>query len=158
MLKRITIKDWRLTFTCAKIAKVVGVNSHVNGDLHIAMWDFDHVPLEQVQRVLLNTQVTFALPTIYIAKTSEPDNYIAYCFCLRHFKEICQIVMATPYVCWNFLKFGIYRGRFTLRVGAKAGKEITHASILNSPILPSCCPNDLKSWVQYETLAQKGGL
>lgn len=153
MIKRLTIGNRRLTFTWARIAKVIGVNSNYNDDKHILMWDFDDVPLSDVEGALDAIQRRYNLSDIHILRTKEPNNYIAYCFTLVSLGRAVEIIAATPFVDWQFLRFGVYRGHFTLRVTPKGERTPYLATRLGGYRPPDCSPQDLKSWVRYETLS-----
>jgi hypothetical protein len=153
MIKRLTIGHYRLTLTFARIAKVIGVNSELENGRHILMWDFDDVPLDVVMLGLRLVQVRYHLSDIHICRTKEPDNYIAYCFSSQEWRVACEIVAQTRNVDWQFFRFGVYRGHFTLRVTPKGDRQIRFATRLASYYEPDCKPEDLKSWVRYETLS-----
>ena len=153
MIKRLTIGNRRLTFTFAKIAKVIGVNSELENGRHILMWDFDEIPLDEVCQDLRKVQTRYLLSDIHVCRTKEPDNYIAYCFTKQDWRTAVEIVAQTPSVDWQFLRFGVYRGHFTLRVTPKNEREIKLAHRIEGYGLPDCKPSDLKSWVRYETLS-----
>uniref|UniRef100_A0A6H2A3T7 Uncharacterized protein n=1 Tax=viral metagenome TaxID=1070528 RepID=A0A6H2A3T7_9ZZZZ len=155
MIKRMTVGNVRVTFTIAHITKVVGVNSKLDDDRHILMWDFDNTPLSEVKEALRRVQSRFLLSDIYILRSSEPSNYIAYCFTASDWRRVVEIIAQTEYIDWNFFKYGVYRGRFTLRVSAKNGNIPKLVTRLEGLSLPDCEPPDLHSWVRYETL--KGG-
>lgn len=153
MFKRFTLfGDLRFTFTMARVTKVVGVNSEVDEDLHIIMWDFDHTELNDVIHELRIVQTRYFLSDIIIVQSSSPDNYIAYCFSTRTFQRVCEIISATQGIDWNFFKYGVYRKRFTLRVSEKNGNQPKFAFRLEGFESPDCTPDDLRSWVKYETL------
>jgi len=153
MIKRLTIANRRITLTFAKIAKVIGVNSELENGRHILMWDFDEIPLEEVCQDLRKVQTRYFLSDIHVCRTKVPDNYIAYCFTSQDWKTAVEIVAQTHKVDWQFLRFGVYRGHFTLRVTPKNEREIKLAHRLEGYELPDCKPSDLKSWVRYETLS-----
>jgi len=138
--------------TIARIAKVIGVNSELENGRHVLMWDFDDVPLNEVFHDLRAVQTRYLLSDIHILRTKEPDNYIAYCFTSQDWKTAVEIVAQTHTVDWQFLRFGVYRGHFTLRVTPKNEREIKPAIRIEGYELPDCKPSDLKSWVRYETL------
>lgn len=156
MIKRFNIGQVRFTFTCAKVTKVVGVNSELGEGKHILMWDFDNVSLDEVVKELRAVQADCILPDIHILVTKEPTNYIAYCFARTDWRVAVYIIAATRLVDWNFFKYGVYRGRFTLRVSPKQGRAIKHKLTLKGYRPPDCTIKDLKSWVRYETLAGGG--
>lgn len=152
MIKRITIGDVRITFTIARITKVIGVNSQLGDGRHILMWDFDDTNLEVVKSALRVVQTRYLLSDIHILETKEHTNYIAYCFTALSWCRIVEIIAQTDLVDWNFFKYGVYRGRFTLRVTAKGGRIPKLVAKLEGYELPNCIVPDLLSWVRYETL------
>jgi hypothetical protein len=153
LIKRLTIGHHRLTLTFARIAKVIGVNSELEDGRHILMWDFDAVPLDVVVESLKKVQARYLLSDIHICRTKEPHNYIAYCFSSQEWRTACEIVASTQNVDWQFFRFGVYRGHFTLRVTPKNNRQIKFAKRIEGYCLPDCNPPDLKSWVRYETLS-----
>ena len=74
MIKRLTIRNHRLTFTFARIAKVIGVNSNLEDGSHILMWDFDDVDLESVKTALKVVQTRYFLSDIIICETKKDTN------------------------------------------------------------------------------------
>lgn len=153
MILRATFRNIRITLTIARIAKVIGVNSGLENGRHVLMWDFDNVPLKDVKKALRTIQKEFGLSDIHILRTKEPDNYIAYCFSSKPWFEAVRIVASTEKIDWQFLRFGVYRGHFTLRVTPKGKRYIKLVTRLRSKVKPDCKPDDLKSWVRYETLS-----
>ncbi|GAI86685.1 unnamed protein product, partial [marine sediment metagenome] len=119
---------------------------------HIPMWDFDNVALDRVKEALRRIQTRFFLSNILILRSSEPDNYIAYCFTARDWREVVAIIAETELVDWNFFKYGVYRERFTLRVSPKRVEKPKLVATLEGYELANCSPEDLNSWVRYETL------
>lgn len=153
MIKRLTIGNRRLTFTFARIAKVIGVNSNLEDGRHILMWDFDDVKLEDVKEGLSRIQRRYFLSTIHILETKDNQNYIAYCFTACDWRRAVEIIASTPLTDWQFFRFGVYRGHFTLRVTPKGGRTPHLVTRLEGYELPDCEVDDLKSWVKYETLS-----
>ena len=153
MIKRLTLGNYRLTLTFARIAKMIGVNSELGEGKHILMWDFDDVPLEDVKAALSRVQCRYFLPDIHILRTKEPDNYIAYCFSSQEWRRAVEIIAQTPHVDWQFFRFGVYRGNFTLRVTPKGDRTPHIVARLIGFGQPDVKPEDLKSWVRYETLS-----
>jgi len=152
MIIKLRIGHWRITFTFAQVTDVIGVNSKLPNGNHILMWDFDNTPLEDVKLALKLVQIQFNLPNIYILRTSPPDNYIAYCFdnCLWSIAR--AIIGSTNFIDENFYKWGIFRRRFTLRVGKKAGVLPKLVHVLHSTVEETATIEELRSWVKYETL------
>jgi hypothetical protein len=151
MIKRITIGDLRLTFSCARITKVIGVNSELVDKNHILMWDFDDVPLEQVTDALRKVQVRYFLSDIVVLKTKEPDSYNAWCFTKVPWERAVEIVAATPGVDWGFFRYSVWRYHFTLRVTPKNGRDSKWVDTLQGYEPPTARLKDLRYWVEYET-------
>jgi len=152
MILRLRSGRWRLTFTMAPVTEVVGVNSRLPDGSHILMWDFDDTDLTEVMGVLTMVQDLYNLPKIYIFETKPNSNYIAFCFKRTSWRRAVEIVASTKGVDWNFFKYSIYRGWFTLRVGPKCGRVPRLMWILESDVPEDCTVLDLKRWVKYETM------
>lgn len=153
MIIRCTVRSIRFTLTIAKIAKMIGVNSNLESGEHILMWDFDDVPLCEVKEALRTVRARYMLSDIHILRTKEPDNYIAYCFTSVEWRQAVEILASTLNVDWQFFRFGVYRGHFTLRVTPKGERTPYLVARLEGRCLPDVKPEDLKSWVRYETLS-----
>ncbi len=152
MIWQLRIGNWKFTFTMAQVTDVIGVNSILPDGKHILMWDFDDVPLACVEIALKEVQKRHRLPKIYILNTGKPCSYIAYCFARCMWRYAFGIVASTPFVDWNFIKYAAVRGHFTLRVSPKNGRKIRLVKVLNSPMPEDACVDELRSWVNYETL------
>jgi len=152
MIKRVTIGDLRLTFTAARITKVIGVNSQLDDGMHVLMWDFDNVLLRDAGDALRRVQTRYFLSDIYILRSSIPDNYIAYCFSSQDWRKAIEIIAQTEFTDLNFFKYGVYRGRFTLRVSAKKEQRPYLVAKLPGYEQADCFIEELNSWVRYETL------
>lgn len=153
MLVKVTLGNWRFTWSMAPTTRVVGVNSVLPDGKHIIMWDFDHVDYWKIHDELLQTQAVYKLPTIYITSTSPKQGFHAWCFKKVSWRKLVEILAYSRLVDWNYLKYGIYRGAMTLRVSSKCGRKITafHKLISNEP--EDVTIHELRSWVDYETLA-----
>lgn len=152
MIKRLTIRDFRITFTAARISKVVGVNSMLKNGKHIIMWDFDDKDCQEVYHALREVQLAYGLPDIIMLESKPGTNYMAYCFKQVEWIDAVRIVANTALVDYNFLKFSVYRGHFTLRVSPKGNRQIHFHSLISSMVRPDCTIEDLPSWVRYETI------
>lgn len=153
MIIKITIGSWRFTWSMAPITTVTGVNSNLPDGNHILMWDYDMIDIDIVAAELLEIQHRYKLPTIYILATSPKQGFHAYCFKRVDWKTCVEILAASKHIDWNYFKYGMYRGHFTLRVSPKCGRVIR-----KKVVLPSKVPNELgieemRSWTQYETLS-----
>jgi len=152
MIFKLRFGKWRLTITLSPVTDVVGVNSKLKDGTHILMWDWDNKTLEKVIAGLNIVQLIYDLPNIYILESKAKCNYMAYCFVKVTWQQAKEIVAATPGVCENFYKWGVFRGKFTLRVTPKSGRWPKLVHILTSPRPEECTPNDLADFVKYETL------
>lgn len=147
-----TLGNIRITFTLAKVTKVIGVNSSLSDGKHIIMWDFDDTTLEEVKRQLTWVQSVFCLPEIRVVNTKPGVNFIAYCFKRCDWLEALKVVIYTSGVDKNFIKYSAYREHFTLRVTPKKVFPPQFAAIIKSDFKPDCSYKDLLSWVRYQTL------
>lgn len=152
MILRLRIGRWRFTASVAPVTDVVGVHSNLEDNQHILMWDFDGVSLGKVITALEGVQAIYELPRVYILNTGKPKHYIAYCFKRVSWHKCVEIIATTPYVDWEFFKYGVYREKFTLRVTPKAGRRPKMAWILKSEKEEDAWITDLKRWVKYETV------
>jgi len=155
MIKRIDIGAMRFTWSVATVIKIVGVNSYLDGGSHILMWDFDDVPLEDIKHSLRIVQNRYFLSDIYILETKENENYCAYCFTATDWRTAVEILAATNYLDMKYLKWCLFRSRFTLRVSPKLDRVSHCVYVLTGFQLPDASVADLKSWVIYETMGGK---
>jgi hypothetical protein len=153
MIVKLTIGSWRFTFSMAPITNIIGVDSTLEDGKHIIMMDFDATKLEDVINEMLKIQAIYNLPTIYIAETSKGTGFHAWCFKKVSWRKLIEILAMVKGLDWNYFKYGIYRGHFTLRVSTKCGRQIKHVTKLPSPTPEDVTTHDLRNWVKYETLA-----
>jgi len=151
MIKRLTIGDLRFTFSCARITKVIGVNSELANGNHILMWDFDDVSLEAVRRSLMKIQARYFLSEIVILETKKDSSYNAWCFTAVPWQRAVEIVAATEGVDWGFFRYSVWRYHFTLRTSPKNGRDSKVVARLEGYEHPTARIEDLKYWVEYET-------
>ena len=143
---------YRFNFNLFKVQDLKGVHSQVGENDHIPMWDFDDSTLEQVTRELKIIQSVFGLSKIYILNSGRNGHYIAYCLKRFTIRRVAQMIVATEGVCWFFLKFGLLREKFTLRISAKHGRTPKVVKILPSKVPENVTPDDLQQFVKYEAL------
>ena len=152
MIVKATIGRWRFTFSMAPITKVVGLNSTLIDGNHMPMWDFDNVPIQKVREALREVQNRYNLPTIRIASSGRKDGWLALCLKRVDWKTEIAIIASTKYVDADYVKFGIYRGHFTIRITPKAFLRVKYHSKLFSPHREDVTLVHLRSFTQYETL------
>jgi len=155
MIKRIDIGALRFTWSLNIVIKVIGVNSTLKDGSHILMWDFDYTDLEDIKQALRKVQTRYFLSDIHIFQTAPIDGYHAYCFTAVDWRRAIEILAATDGVDMKYLKWSVYRGRFTLRVSEKFGRYDFAVATLDGYQLPDCDRDDLRSWVLYETVGGK---
>ncbi len=155
MIKRIYIGDIKVTLTIARVVKVGGFNSLLTDGNHILMWDFDDTSLEEVKGNLLQVQRYYKLPRIYILETKQATNFIAYCFKRVSWTKAVAIIAQTRGVDWHYVKWGVFRDKFTLRVTDKGHGKPHCVAVLESAMPEDTIVEDLAYWQKYETLKDK---
>ena len=158
MIIRVRLGHWRFTFTLYEVTDITGVNSLLKDGNHILMWDFDEIPLWQVKLTLMCIRNDYQLPQIRILNTGKKNHYIAYCFKRCSWWDTKRIIAATPYVCSDYYKWGIFRKRFTLRVTPKEGRKPKLATTLYSNIPEDVNISELTSWVKDTLKMQSSAL
>jgi len=152
MIIKTTLGRWRFTFSMAPITKVVGINSNLPDGKHILMWDFDTGTIGEIKAILRAIQFIYNLPTIRIAQTGKTTGYHAICLYRVEWRDCVKILAATSKLDWTYLKYGIYRGHFTLRVSPKCFRHITYHSMLVGYPKEDVNMKELNSVTKYETL------
>lgn len=90
-------------------------------DRHMLLFDFDNANLASIAKSLEKLQATYKLPNIYIVQSS-PLNYHGYCFSNRSFRETIMLLSSVPEIDEKYLRLGIVRGYYTLRISQRAGE------------------------------------
>ena len=150
MMLRIRFGNWRFSIVLVPVIDVYGVNSKLADGKHILMWDYDEHTFETVLQDLQNTQNTYNLPNIYILQGSTSLKHHCYCFKRVTLKKAAEILAYTKYVDWRFLRFGMIRGEFTLRITPKFGSRPKLKYILTSATPEDCSLHDLKNFCKYD--------
>ena len=148
--------SYQLRLYFSRLEKREGVASIAYGtiDKHILLWDFDNTKLTVINKSLRYIQTWYKLSTIYII-SSSPNRYHAYCFSTRTFKEVINILSATPEIDIKFLRLGMVRGYYTLRISPRKNDNFKIVSKLKSTIIPNIDPLAV-SISSYMTI-NKGG-
>ena len=117
---QIRIGKFQIRVYASVLEKRIGICSqkYDKTDSHILLWDFDYMSLSKIVKSLKVIQDTYCLPVIYVIKSS-PDSYHAYCFTARTFRETITILSATTTLDITYLRMGIVRGYFTLRISPR---------------------------------------
>lgn len=127
-----------------------GVTSKLATGEHVIIWDFDHVKLDEIRKILESKALTSHLPKIYILETS-PGNYAAISLARCKFSSAFRVVFGTPNVDDNFLNVALDQGYFTLRIGPKNGYIPRLATVIDTSYEDESSIKDLINWVFYYT-------
>ena len=152
--------NYQLRIYCSQREEREGVASKIfkEEDKHILLWDFDNIKLNielaDIMATLINMQTQYNLPTIYVV-SSSPTNYHAYCFTARSFREVIHIISATPQIDVRYLRLGMIRGYYTLRISPRKNDNFQLIEILESNLPDEVNPLDV-SVSKYMTI-NKGG-
>ena len=136
--------NYQLRVYFSRLEKREGVCSNVyrEDDKHILLWDFDDVRLSNIIKTLTAKQIQYKLPTIYIV-TSSPKRFHAYCFVSRTFREIIHILSGTPEIDTKYLRLGMVRGYYTLRISSRTTDDFILIKTLSSFVLDEVNPLDI---------------
>ena len=95
-------------------------------------------------------QWRYALPDIYIVQSSN-EHYHAYCFACRELKEVINILSSTQYICEDFLRLGMIRGYYTLRISQRNTEVFTIVKVLQSEYPDEMFPSEvtLNDYITY---------
>jgi len=146
------IGKWRIAIGILPTVKTEGVYSNLPDGNHILMWDFDDVPLKRVKLELQRVQIRYGLPDIYILNTGKKNHYIAYCFKRVSFELAREILASCHSIDPEFYRLGVYRGRWTLRIGPKCGRVPKLVAKLVGFSKEDVDIKELKNFVIYETV------
>jgi hypothetical protein len=151
MIFKLKVGHWRFTLTMYLATHTHGVNSNLPDGNHILMWDFDDVPLKDVDKALRFIQREYDLPQIYLLHSGKANHFLAYCFKRLRFEYTISIIAMTPEVCYNFFRFGVMRKYFTLRIDKKEGRKPHLLYIIPSPVKEDVALSELEHFTFYET-------
>ena len=129
----------------------MGVNSQVGPDAHVLLWDFDNLALDLVVTSLVRILGFYNLPQIRVVAGSAPGKYHAYCLERNTWIQTVRILAATEGVCWKFFRFGVMRGKFTLRITGKDGQFPRTLVRIPSHKPETVTLDELSSFVRYES-------
>lgn len=155
MIIRLIKYQFRIEFKI--LEKRVGICSKKYGldDKHMLLWDFDNTNISLLLVTLSKLQVKYELPDIYVIQSS-PDKYHAYCFCARTLKEVIHILSDTQDIDMEYLRLGMIRGYYTLRITPRKYDNFELMKILSLGIKDEM-KHDEMTVNQYFTL-NKGGI
>lgn len=135
---------FQLRIYLSRLEKREGACSQIftDTDKHILLWDFDNTPINEIELSLRAIMIEYRLPPIYII-LSSPYSYHAYCFTARSFREVIHILSATPQVDLYYLRLGMVRGYYTLRITPRKNDNFKLITILKSSICNEVDPMDI---------------
>ena len=115
---KINIGKTQFRFYVSMLEKRVGVCSqkYDNPLEHIVLWDFDRFELLEIATSLKYIQTKYKLPNIMIVQSSSKGSYHAYSFTARTLREVIIILSDTPQIDMTYLRLGMVRGYYTLRI------------------------------------------
>ena len=152
-----TVGNLNLRVYISRLEKRVGICSqqYDNRDKHCLLWDFDYLDINKIIHSLKVRQMLYDLPSIYVVQSS-PSSYHAYCLVARSFREVINILSATPEIDMTYLRMGIVRGYFTLRITPRKGEpKFKLVELLTSDIENEMSFDDLT--INEYLTSNKGG-
>lgn len=132
----------RLYFSCLEKREGICSKVYQEDDKHILLWDFDDIRLSKLIKSLTAKQIQYKLPTIYIVASSS-KRYHAYCFASRTFREVVHIISGTPEIDIKYLRLGMLRGYYTLRISSRTTDDFVLVKTLTSVISNEVNPLDI---------------
>lgn len=127
----------------SRVYKRTGVHSlQPKLNKHALLLDFDEGNLDNIINNLKLIQKRYKLPNIYIVESSF-GRYHAYSLACRELKEIIHIVSAIPDIDIMFLRLGIARGYYTLRISKRSLSDFELKRVLYSSYPSECTWGDL---------------
>lgn len=146
----------KVQFVWRRLQKVRGICSDLKYGYHFLLWDFDMLPLDEVEESLRFIQGRFKLPTIHIIQTAAEGGYHAYCFKRVTWPQCLYILSMTEGLDSGYFKIGVLRGYFTLRITPKIRRNgkaegFTQVMRLPSHYRPDVSPDKATNLVEYWT-------
>lgn len=154
-LFRHRIGAWRFTLSIGRVTDVEGINSELKSGSHIIMWEFDETDEKAVINSLYNAQITWSLPTIYLARSHPGGGFHAYCLISLPWTNTLHIVSGTDLVDPGYINMCAIRGHWTLRLTDKGMGAPEHWTTLLKNISETASIFDLVSYVKYEAFKSK---
>ena len=136
--------NFQLRVYFSRLEKREGACSKIFGqeDKHIVLWDFDNSELSKIIESLNLIQLWYKLPKIYIVSSSK-NRYHAYCFTARTLREVITIISATPEIDTKYLRLGMVRGYYTLRITSRKHDDFKLVETIPSFIPDEVNPLDI---------------
>ena len=130
---KIRINKLQLNFYANILEERTGICSqkYTDSSKHILLWDFDNGTLSKIISELKKLQIKYKLPKIYIIESSV-NSYHAYCFVSRSFRETIHILSDTSIIDMVYLRLGMVRGYYTLRITPRRNDKFRLVKVLKS--------------------------
>jgi len=133
---------YQLRVYFSKTAKRDGICSNVHNDpqRHVLLWDFDNSTSEAIGRNLEIIQRKFKLSDIYLVSSSQ-YSYHAYCFTAVPLVEAIHILSGTKGTDLAYLRLGMVRGYYTLRISPRQHESFRLVRVIRSDYPPNVAPD-----------------
>ena len=152
MMLRVRFRNWRFSMVLVPVIDVYGVNSKLPDGKHFLMWDMDKIDLNTIIEDLQNTQNIYQLPNIYILESNPKGGMHAYCFKRLPFRKVCEILTYTKHTDWRYLRFGMIREEFTLRITEKYGYRPKLIYTLRSDVPEDVRLDEMRNFCLYDAI------
>jgi len=107
-----------LSASVQRTTQVEGINSNLPDGRHILLWDFDDNDINNVIDTMRDIQTRESLSNVYIVESSA-KHYHALCFTPVSLTDAIIILSTTPDIDKNFVRIGLMRGFWTLRISPR---------------------------------------
>jgi hypothetical protein len=141
----------RLTIAWVKYQTTIGLNSKLADGNHVLMYDCDDFTFDMVHDGLKYAQMHYELPNIYLYQSSLPGHYLALCLDRNSWIDTIHMVTALPCIDKSWLRGGVARQYFTIRIGQKNGQYPKPMMVLKSKRPETVDISELVYYDRYET-------
>ncbi|MEM2591596.1 MAG: hypothetical protein QXI60_03325 [Thermofilaceae archaeon] len=149
MYWRVYLGPFKVYFGLQYLTRYEGVRSDLPDGRHIILWDYDDLGQDTVFSELRRVQWRFRLSNIYVHRTSEENKFHAICFSARTFREVAIILLASTHCDLEYVKLGLIRGYWDLRINKLAQYDLEPVAILTSPYPADVSPEQVVGRVRY---------
>ena len=154
---RLKIKNFTIFFMASHTQTLRGIMSKTREGKHYVFFDIENKCLNEVLETLEYIQSKYCLSNMYIMSDC-PKSFRVFCFnkvSFLHYIHILSDFQLGDMIDFNFIHWTIVRGKSTLRISNKKGREKQkQVAILKSYYLP--IPEEIE-YVQYDTGIHKTG-
>lgn len=151
MLWQPHIRNHRLTIAWVKYQTTEGLNSRLADGNHILMWDFDGYGYDIVCDGLIFCQRIYKLSNMYLFGSSPPDHFLCLCLSRRPWIGAVHIITSISIIDSQWLRGGVARQYFTIRIGKKNGHFPIPLKVFKSKVREDVKIEELTFYDRYET-------